>query len=94
MELDHIFIFTELPAQVANSLCKFGFTEGTPNTHPGQGTSCRRFFFENAYLEFVWVSREDEIKNPAIAKTKLWERSQYNLTNYCPFGSVLETKTK
>jgi hypothetical protein len=31
----------------------FGLTEGAPNTHPGQGTACRRFFFRNAYLELV-----------------------------------------
>jgi hypothetical protein len=29
--------------------------EGEPNTHPGQGTACRRFFFRNAFLELVWV---------------------------------------
>lgn len=92
MELDHIFIFTESPAQVTNSLDKFGLTEGTPNIHPGQGTSCRRFFFENAYMEFAWVHCEEEIKNPTIAKTRLWERSQYKLTDYCPFGLCFRNK--
>lgn len=86
MELDHVFIFTEAPQQVATSFRQFGLTEGTPNVHPGQGTSCRRYFFGNAYLELVWVSNEEQIINPVISKTKLWERSQYQLTNYCPFG--------
>lgn len=92
MELDHIFIFTDSPAQVANSLDKFGLTEGTPNIHPGQGTSCRRFFFENAYLELAWVTSEEEIKNSAIAKTRLWERSRSKLTGYCPFGLCFRNK--
>lgn len=92
MELDHIFIFTDSPAQVANSLDQFGLTEGTPNIHPGQGTSCRRFFFENAYLELAWVNSEEEIKNPAITKTRLWERSRYKVTAYCPFGLCFRNK--
>jgi hypothetical protein len=86
MELDHIFIFTHEHDQLAASLKRLGLSEGTPNVHPGQGTACRRFFFQNAYLEIVWVSNEEEIKSAAIAKARLWERSQYCLTNHCPFG--------
>jgi hypothetical protein len=86
MELDHVFIFTESPEQVASSLHSFGLIEGSPNTHPGQGTACRRFFFENAYLELVWVSSEEEVKSQDIAETQLWQRSQYRKTHYCPFG--------
>ena len=94
MELDHIFIFTEFPEQAAQSLQQFGLTEGTPNVHPGQGTACRRFFFNNAYLELVWVTSEEEIKSPVVAKTKLWERSQYKLTRYCPFGLCFRKKNQ
>src|SRR4051795_2912124 len=86
MELDHIFITTDSPDQSVNALQEFGLTEGTPNTHPGQGTACRRFFFGNAYLELVWVTSEDDLKSPGIAETKLWERSHYQNTHYCPLG--------
>lgn len=86
MELDHIFIFTNQAEQVAEALKTFGLSEGTANVHPGQGTACRRFFFQNAYLELAWVINEDEIKNQLIERTKLWERSQYEFTKYCPFG--------
>jgi hypothetical protein len=86
MELDHVFIITASPQQVAYALQEFGLTEGTPNTHPGQGTACRRFFFESAYLELVYVTSKEELKSPGIAETKLWERSQYKKTHYCPFG--------
>jgi hypothetical protein len=86
MELDHIFIFTQQAEQVAQSLLHLGLSEGAPNIHPGQGTACRRFFFHNAYLELVWVINEEETKSPAIVNTRLWERSQYQFTNYCPFG--------
>jgi hypothetical protein len=39
MEVDHIFIFTEEPGQLADALQKFGLSEGTTNVHPGQGTA-------------------------------------------------------
>lgn len=93
MELDHLFLFTHAPEQVIGALHLFGFTEGTPNTHPGQGTSCRRFFFRNAYLEVLSVTSEEEIKSAAIAPTKLWERSQYLQTGYCPFGLCFRSDT-
>ncbi|GAB3716278.1 VOC family protein [Spirosoma flavus] len=91
MELDHIFIFTHRAQQVASSLQVFGLSEGTANVHPGQGTACRRFFFQNAYIELAWVINIDEIKNPVIERTKLWERSQYSLTHFCPFGLCFRT---
>ncbi len=86
MELDHIFIFTQRVEQVVSVLQTFGLSEGTANVHSEQGTACRRFFFQNAYLELAWVTNETEIKSPIIARTKLWERSQYEQTGYCPFG--------
>ncbi|QJW89467.1 hypothetical protein HNV11_08780 [Spirosoma taeanense] len=91
MEVDHIFIFTHQAEQVASALQTFGLSEGTANVHPGQGTACRRFYFQNAYLELTWVINSDEIKNPVIERTKLWERSQYKLTQYCPFGLCFKT---
>jgi len=94
MELDHIFIFTQKHDRLADSLKAFGLSEGTPNTHSGQGTACRRFFFHNAYLELVWIANEEEARNSAFAKAKLWERSQYHFTNYCPFGLCFRTKSQ
>jgi hypothetical protein len=92
MELDHIFIFTQEHEQLADSLKGLGLSEGTPNVHRGQGTACRRFFFQNAYLELVWVVNEEESKGAAIARAKLWERSQYRHTNHCPFGLCFRAK--
>jgi hypothetical protein len=94
MEFDHVFIFTDVAEQVAHELRRFGLTEGSSNVHIGQGTSCRRFYFKNAYLELVWVSSEEEIKSPAIVKTRLWERSQYKQTQYCPFGFCFRQKNE
>jgi len=48
IELDHLFICVSIRAPEADRLAAFGLTEGTPNTHPGQGTACRRFFLGKA----------------------------------------------
>src|SRR5262245_17376105 len=85
------FLFTKEAGLVARTLAEFGLTEGTPNLHPGQRTACRRFFFENAYLELAWVINETEIKASPTSKTKLSERSEHIYSNYCPFGSLFQS---
>lgn len=55
MELHHFFILTESPAQHAAMLSGAGLVEGTPNHHPGQGTSNCRFFFANSALELLYL---------------------------------------
>ncbi len=89
VELDHVFICTALGAPEADLLVAFGLTEGTPNTHPGQGTACRRFFFKNAMLELLWLADEGEAQSPLIAPTRLWERCRYRETGFSPFGICL-----
>ncbi|MEO1133519.1 MAG: hypothetical protein AAFX40_12535, partial [Cyanobacteria bacterium J06639_1] len=66
-----------------------GFLEGSSNVHPGQGTANRRIFFRNAKLEFLWVCDEADVRSPAIARTRLWERSRSEHTGYSPFGICL-----
>jgi hypothetical protein len=55
VELDHVFVCTALDAREADLLVAFGLAEGTLNTHPGQGTANRRFYFRNALLELGWA---------------------------------------
>lgn len=86
MELDHIFMFTSPGGdEEARTLAKFGLSEGTPNTHSGQGTACRRFFFRNAYLELLWVTDPAEVQSATIRPAYLWERWNARGTA-CPFG--------
>lgn len=88
-ELDHIYIVTEPVAPEAEALIRLGLLEGSPNTHPGQGTANRRFFFHNAMLELIYVTDPDEARSPLVAPTRLWERARWRTTNASPFGLCL-----
>ncbi len=88
-ELDHVFVCCSPGAPEAASLARLGLTEGSANTHPGQGTASRRFFFQNAYLELFWVADPEEAQNERSRPTRLWERWSRRQAGACPFGIVL-----
>jgi Glyoxalase-like domain len=88
IELDHLFTFTSAGAPEVERLVRFGLREGQPNTHPGQGTACRRFFFHNAYLEFVWVDDEQEAASEWVRPLGFIKRSQYQQSGASPFGLI------
>ena len=85
--LDHFFILTEPGAPQASSLLALGLLEGTPNTHPGQGTANRRFFFADAMLELLYLRDASEALHGPGARLRLEER--YSSKNASPFGIVL-----
>jgi hypothetical protein len=74
MQIDHVFIRVAPGGAEAEALRAFGLSEGTPNSHPGQGTANRRFFFANGFLELLWLADEAEAASPATAPTRLHER--------------------
>jgi len=86
-ELDHVIIFCDVGAPEADTLLGRGLHEGPRNSHPGQGTANRRFFFLNAYLEFLWVEQAAEAQSDDVRPTGLWERWSRR-TRDCPFGLV------
>jgi hypothetical protein len=87
--LDHVFIFCSVGGAEAEALTRLGLEEGSANTHPGQGTACRRFFFSDAYLELLWVSDPLEAQSAAVLPTGLSERWSMRGDGACPFGIVL-----
>jgi hypothetical protein len=90
VELDHVFVCLSQGAPEAEYLARFGLIEGPSNVHPGQGTANRRFFFENAMLELLWVENPSEAQNEQTARTKLWDRwsgRQDGVTS--PFGIIM-----
>jgi hypothetical protein len=88
LEVDHAFIACAAGAPEGNALLKLGFVEGSGNTHPGQGTANRRFFFENFMLELIWVSDPVEAQSERSRRTRLWQRWAQRENGVCPFGIV------
>jgi hypothetical protein len=86
VELDHFSICTILGAPEAERLIEFGLSEGSPNHHPGQGTANRRFFFQNAFLELLWVEDAAEVQSERVRRTGLWERWSRRGRDASPFG--------
>ena len=92
IELDHLFICSQVNAPEIDRLLDLGLVEGSSNTHPGQGTANRRIFFANLMLELAWVEDEAEVTSPTVAPTHLYERCHYHETGYSPFGIGLRRK--
>jgi hypothetical protein len=86
--LDHAFIGCAAGAPAGNALVRLGFVEGSSNTHPGQGTANRRFFFENFMLELLWVTDPAEAQSEQTRRTRLWERCEQREIGVCPFGII------
>ena len=88
--LDHVFVCCAEGAPEAERLRALGMAEGSSNTHPGQGSASRRFFFENAYLELFWVADAREAQSQLAAPTRLWPRwSRRRDTDVSPFAVIL-----
>ena len=87
--LDHVFVCCAEGAPEAGRLIRLGLSEGSSNTHPGQGTASRRFFFENAYLELFWVTDAREAQAEPAARTRLWSRWSQRATGASPFAVIL-----
>lgn len=89
--MDHAFIGCRSGAPEGEALLRLGFLEGSANTHPGQGTANRRFFFENFMLELVWVADPAEVQNERTRRTRLWERCQGQDGLVSPFGIIFRS---
>jgi hypothetical protein len=87
-ELDHLFVCVSPGAPEAERLIELGLVEGTRNSHPGQGTANRRFFFANAMLELLWVADAAEAQSEMARPTRLWERWSKRETGASPFGVI------
>ncbi|MGO9932094.1 MAG: VOC family protein [Steroidobacteraceae bacterium] len=88
LEVDHAFVACAAGAPEGDALLRAGFVEGSANTHPGQGTANRRFYFENFMLELMWVADPAEAQSAQTRRTRLWERWSQRLSGISPFGIV------
>ena len=86
IRLDHAFILTQPGAPEAELLIDIGMVEGTPNTHPGQGTANRRFFFTDFGLELGFFTDPEEARTgPGRI---LRSRDRYEADHGSPFGLI------
>ena len=83
---DHIFIFTNDRGKIADQLVEFGLSEGSNRVHTGQGTTNRKFYFDNFFLEILWVHDEAEINSELIKPIGLWQRANYLSNDFSRFG--------
>lgn len=90
IELDHLFLVCRKPPSSCNQdlpsvssevarvlsdqMRASGFCEGPANTHAGQGTANRRFFFSGFMLEFLYAVDSAELGLPANACLGLTDR--------------------
>lgn len=74
-EIDHLFVAAPVGCRALDRLLARGFSEGPANTHPGQGTACRRVFFDDSYIEFIWLADRAEAESDAVRPTRLVERA-------------------
>ena len=86
--IDHIFIFSQNRGQEAEELIAFGLKEGSSRRHPGQGTQNRKFYFDNFFLELLWVVDEKELAQGPAKETGLGARAQNQACS--PFGICLD----
>ncbi len=89
MTIDHIFLFTDDNGTIADDLVTFGLTEGSNRVHVGQGTTNRKFYFDNFFLEILWVHNETELKSEQTHPTGLWQRAAFQTNRFSPFGLCL-----
>lgn len=87
MQLDHVFVFVEYGAQRAKQLMEAaGFVETYRRVHPGQGTANICYALDNAFIELLWLTDEDEANGPLIKRTGLAQRAAWRALGTSPFG--------
>jgi hypothetical protein len=94
LQLHHVYVLTSVGAPEADDLLDSGLVEGSPNTHLGQGTANRRFFFESGFLELLWVHDEREAQSTLTAPTKLWDRWAERGRTANPFGICFSSRMR
>ncbi|MGK7904539.1 MAG: VOC family protein [Hormoscilla sp.] len=87
LELDHILVWVQPEAPEAQILTELGLQRSGYGEHAGQGTASYFFFFENSYLELIWINDERAARdNTARTGIDFCHRSRWRETGASPFG--------
>jgi Glyoxalase-like domain len=86
MELDHVFWMVPSQAAAEKAIHDLWLVETYRRHHPGQGTSNICCCFDNAFVEFLWITNAVEARSPESSRLGLFERSRLDGQGICPFG--------
>jgi hypothetical protein len=89
VELDHVFVVVQPGAAVELAALQCAGLTVAPKVakHPGQGTASQAVFFENAYLELIWVDSSVAIdKEHASAAQWFRDAAAWRTSGHSPFG--------
>lgn len=86
LAIDHVFLFVAPDGPERHALQRIGLVETYQRQHPGQGTANACFAFDNLFLELLWLTSPADARSAPIARTRLWERSQWRALGACPLG--------
>ena len=89
IEIDHIFIFSNTNGRKADDLVSSGLAEGSNRIHKRQGTMNRKFYFENFFLEILWVYDQSERDKVGTKRIGLSQRANFKNNNSSRFGLCL-----
>ncbi len=92
ISLHHFFLLTDRPAQLAAQLASLGLTEGSSNSHPGQGTANRRFFLPGSAFEILYIRDAEEARTGPAKGLRFNERVSGVPNN--PFGLIVESESE
>ncbi|MCG6136125.1 MAG: hypothetical protein MET45_15990 [Nostoc sp. LLA-1] len=96
LEVDHIFICMKQAAESVSVLQELGlYCSNQLVQHVNQGTASKIFFFENFYLELIWIEDKYTVEQQQSELTDVHQltriRGQY--TGASPFGIGLRRKS-
>jgi len=83
LEIDHAFVFCSSELKEVELARQLGFTQDHKSTHKGQGTSCRCVFFEENYLEFIYI---DDVQSAMQNPLELQYKADWKNSGHSPFG--------
>jgi len=86
LELDHVFVCAPRAHEDFALVRGAGLNCGLNRIHGGQGTANANFYFDNAYLELLWLHDAAEVRSAVVAPIALSERLTSGVTGACPFG--------
>ncbi|MEH2072595.1 MAG: VOC family protein [Nostoc sp.] len=95
LEVDHIFVCTTKNAETISILEQLGLHCSNDSVqHVKQGTASKIIFFENTYLELIWIEDKHLVEQQSVQTgIHILTRLQGQDTGISPFGIGLRKKS-